>query len=368
MLHQSKLSINSPGDTYEREADRVAEDVVNATHEIPHERANAINASSVGRDIQRFIPATNLEIRRQIGDDGGSESFQDIEDVSDDEEYEGGEDDESGMPKREAGVSGAEKASVAELPSSHGHPIDPSVRKFMESRFGVGFEGVRIHTDAATAESAKELHAQAYTVGANIYFGQGKYSPQTDQGIGLLAHELTHVIQQTGAANYHRVQRKSAPPRKKVNVCSAGSCPQGKQPKEVIDDCRKSGPVDENKFISALNVSLSQKTVEVVWSDGKTETWPCSPNPNATPEKDDDRVGVKCSVKHTNAITKKRRKPDGMAWFTGFASEGRRIGFHNSQPVGPGFVSHGCVRVCCDKAEIINKNSWSGKTNITVKA
>jgi hypothetical protein len=73
-----------------------------------------------------------------------------------------------------------------------------------------------------------------------------------------------------------------------------------------------------------------------------------------------DLVGIKCSVNHTNL------KRDGMAWFTGFESQGYRIGFHNSQPVGPRHTSHGCVRVLCGPARIINQNSASGVTTINV--
>jgi hypothetical protein len=69
-------------------------------------------------------------------------------------------------------------------------------------------------------------------------------------------------------------------------------------------------------------------------------------------------VGTKCTINHTNM------QRDGMAWFTGLESQGLRIGFHDSQPVGAGFVSHGCIRVVCDVAALINHNTWSGVTTI----
>ena len=76
-----------------------------------------------------------------------------------------------------------------------GHPMDPSTRNFMETRFGVDFGSVRLHTDAPTAESAKALHARAFTVGNDIGFAHGQYSPGSQAARSLLAHELAHVVQ-----------------------------------------------------------------------------------------------------------------------------------------------------------------------------
>jgi hypothetical protein len=77
--------------------------------------------------------------------------------------------------------------------------LDAAPRSFMESRFGATFSGVRVHADGPAAESARGLNALAYTVGNNIVFGAGQYTPGTANGNRLLAHELTHVLQQTGS-------------------------------------------------------------------------------------------------------------------------------------------------------------------------
>jgi hypothetical protein len=79
-----------------------------------------------------------------------------------------------------------------------------------------------------------------------------------------------------------------------------------------------------------------------------------------------DTIGVKCGASHTNQITKKRKVPDNMGWFTGLSKHGRSVGFHDSQPVGSGQVSHACIRVCCNHAKTINQNTWSGKTTVNV--
>lgn len=83
--------------------------------------------------------------------------------------------------------------------SSSGRPLDPKTRNTMESRIGFDFGKVRIHTDARAAASAKALGARAYTVGNNIVFASGRFAPQTTAGRRLLAHELTHVVQQNPA-------------------------------------------------------------------------------------------------------------------------------------------------------------------------
>jgi hypothetical protein len=80
--------------------------------------------------------------------------------------------------------------------SSPGQLLDAGARAFMEPRFGHDFSGVRVHTDAKAAESARAVNALAYTVGMDVVFGEGKYAPGTSEGRRLLAHELTHVVQQ----------------------------------------------------------------------------------------------------------------------------------------------------------------------------
>jgi Domain of unknown function (DUF4157) len=77
-----------------------------------------------------------------------------------------------------------------------GTPLEAPVRAEMEGRFGQDFGHVRVHTDAAADDSAKAVNAQAYTVGSDIVFQRGNYVPGSDSGKHMLAHELTHVVQQ----------------------------------------------------------------------------------------------------------------------------------------------------------------------------
>ena len=105
-------------------------------------------------------------------------------------------------PAGAAGPSGAV--------GSGGRPLDAGTRAFMESSFGRDFSGVRVHTDGAAARAAQDAHALAYTVGSHIYFGASMFAPATTAGRRLLAHELTHVVQQAGAGD-RSLQRQKAP-------------------------------------------------------------------------------------------------------------------------------------------------------------
>lgn len=88
---------------------------------------------------------------------------------------------------------------VNEVLASPGSPLDPGTRAFMEPHFGHDFSRVRVHADHKAAGSAQAVNALAYTVGNNIVFGARQYAPQSSQGQRLLAHELTHVVQQAGS-------------------------------------------------------------------------------------------------------------------------------------------------------------------------
>jgi len=88
---------------------------------------------------------------------------------------------------------------VHEVLNSQGQPLDTTTRAFMEPRFGHDFSRVRVHANSKATESAKAVNALAYTVGQDVVFGDGQYAPGTSAGQKLLAHELTHVVQQSGS-------------------------------------------------------------------------------------------------------------------------------------------------------------------------
>jgi len=82
---------------------------------------------------------------------------------------------------------------------SSGQALDSSVQRNMETAFGADFSGVRVHTDPQADQLNQSLSATAFTTGQDIFFSKGEYNPQSSGGQHLLAHELTHVIQQNGA-------------------------------------------------------------------------------------------------------------------------------------------------------------------------
>lgn len=104
--------------------------------------------------------------------------------------------------------------------SSSGQKMSDSSRNFFEPRLGHDFSGVRLHTDSVAAKSARSINALAYTSGNNIVFNSGQYSPESDSGKKLMAHELTHVIQQGGNIQPKLIQRQVAD----VDPTTSSSC------------------------------------------------------------------------------------------------------------------------------------------------
>jgi len=101
---------------------------------------------------------------------------------------------------------------VHEVMGSPSQPLDPATRDFMEPRFGYDFSRVRVHSGTFAEQSTRDVNAKAYTVGHDIVFGAGQYMPGTRHGAQLLAHELAHVVQQQGIAQFPvRIQRYEGP-------------------------------------------------------------------------------------------------------------------------------------------------------------
>lgn len=116
------------------------------------------------------------------------------------------------------GDAGAAPASVDRVLSGSGRPLDPAVQQDMGQRFGHDFSQVRVHTDSVAEQSAQDINAHAYTVGHNIVFGAGGFAPRSHEGRRLIAHELTHVLQQSDGDGL-RIQRQEPP--KKESVATA---------------------------------------------------------------------------------------------------------------------------------------------------
>ncbi len=175
---QPKLEIGAPGDAAEQEADRIAEQVMRR----PEPAANSESCGGRGEHAMASV---------------------------------------SGVQTKSAGAgsgSGIDAPPIVhEVLNSPGRPLDDATRAFMEPRFGRDFSGVRVHTDGLAATAADSINARAFTAGNHIAFQRGEYNPASSSGKIILAHELTHTIQQGANSSQPTVQRlqsaKDKPPK-----------------------------------------------------------------------------------------------------------------------------------------------------------
>ncbi len=226
---QPSPRISQPGDADEKEADRVAAQVMARTFD-----GAAIDARPVPITLQRKCKKC--------------------------------EDEELPVQRKAAGPAPAQPAAAAQAAVNigGGRPLETPTRNFFESRFGHGFEQVRVHDDAAADRSARALHAKAYTFGQHISFARGEYRPDTVAGKSLLAHELTHVLQQRSGIMPKRIQRFSV---------------------ESTADCNPAGFTDQNK-----TGVVNNPDGEVAYT---VNGIPTADNPQGVPAKDPENKLIK---------------------------------------------------------------------------
>lgn len=152
---QGKTIIGQPGDKYEQEAERIADQIMRMPQRVVREETNQ---HMVSKDAY-------VQPQKTDGD--------------------------------------SKQIDMSETKLNHGgHRLSESTRTYFESRMRHDFSAVRIHTGSAVSDAAQSINARAFTVGEHIAFNQGQYSPESSRGKRLLAHELTHVIQQDGRAGF----------------------------------------------------------------------------------------------------------------------------------------------------------------------
>jgi hypothetical protein len=113
---------------------------------------------------------------------------------------------------------GLDTSAVEGVVSGGGRHLDPGLRRTMEARFGYDFGSVRIHDDAHAHAAARDVQANAFTVGDHIAFAAGRFAPQSPEGAHVLAHELAHVVQQQGGTSSTHVQRQEIPAELQTSV------------------------------------------------------------------------------------------------------------------------------------------------------
>jgi hypothetical protein len=205
---QTKLKIGQPDDKYEREADRIA-DMVMSMPEPRVQRQVGPEAEEEDETVQTKPLTAQITplVQRQVEPEEEEEQEKLIQAKltkdawlqRQEEEVEEEEEQEPIQAKQAEGqvpqIGRGLEARVRSLRDG-GRPLSPSVRSFFEPRFGHDFSQVQVHTGVQAAQSAQLANARAFTLGRDIVFGSGQYVPETETGQRLLAHELTHVIQQ----------------------------------------------------------------------------------------------------------------------------------------------------------------------------
>ena len=179
---QTKLTVGAPGDQYEQEADRVASDVV-----------AQINSPQAQRPVQReAMPEEEDELQmKPMAHTLQREAMPEEED----------ELQMKPMVQRNTVDSGDASAGLESAINSArggGQSLDEDLQRSMGQAMGTDFSGVRVHTDTQADQLNQSIQARAFTTGQDVFFRQGAYQPESRGGQELIAHELTHVIQQNG--------------------------------------------------------------------------------------------------------------------------------------------------------------------------
>lgn len=196
MAIQAKLNIGEPNDKYEKEADETAAKVV-----------QQINTSSQGQSVQR---QESMEEEDELQMKSDVPILQRQESMEEEDELQM----KSLIQRREdlgGGVASTDLESSIQNARGSGQALEPNLQEEMGQAMGADFSGVRVHTDAQSDQLNKSIQAKAFTTGQDVFFRQGAYVPSSRNGQELIAHELTHVVQQNGKAvqrSFHTKQQK----------------------------------------------------------------------------------------------------------------------------------------------------------------
>jgi len=243
---QAKLSVSAPNDIYEQEADRVAKAVTRTDKsQVQRQEEEEMlqgKAAQVQRQVEEeeepiqpkiqrqeeeeMLQGKAAQVQRQVEEEEEPLQTKLVSEVQRQEEPEEEEEEEpvqtklaTDMQRQEeeeelqGKAAGSQPATVPEdlearikAERGGGHPLSDNTRGPMEQSFGADFSGVRVHTDSEADALNKQISAKAFTSGQDVFFRENEYSPGSDSGRELIAHELTHVVQQTGG---QKVQSKT---------------------------------------------------------------------------------------------------------------------------------------------------------------
>ena len=212
-LIQAKLKVSRPGDRYEQEADRVAEQVMRMPEPVAAQSAIVPKQDRLPHLPRHGSECVEGELHRLTREEDEKEQHLQAKAVM----------------GHSAQSSNAADPHISDT-SGNGQPLPASVRAFFEPRFSRDFGHVRVHTDDQATRSAQGVNALAFTVGRDVVFDRGQYTPETVAGRGLLAHELAHVVQQSTPSSPHQgpnltnpVDARTGPTaRQRLNISRLG--------------------------------------------------------------------------------------------------------------------------------------------------
>jgi hypothetical protein len=289
---------------------------------------------------------------------------------------------------------------VDDVLRSSGQPLDAGTRVFMESRFGHDFSQVRVHTDTKAATSARAMYALAYTLGHDVVFGSGQYAPHTSAGQRLVAHELTHVVQQSAAGDHiatRGVASDSSPDE--LEAASTAEAVLAGRALPTIAPARFQLQRQAAPYIKRITVHLTPpQSADLEWrgtaptgasgsdhftvSTGKgygdpldprgTCTRSCCTDPMtqcAPPWNQPGRVGACCTY-HGNSYWTGTplAEHNTWKWWTPIQPyySSRGIALHQHPDVTGQPIGHGCVRMLEPNAKRIHDYSNGRQTNVTI--
>jgi pyrrolidone-carboxylate peptidase len=281
---------------------------------------------------------------------------------------------------------------VHEVLRSPGRPLDSATRGEMQSKFAYDLSQVRVHTDQQAADSARAVDALAYTVGNNVVFGSGQFQPRSVSGQQLLAHEITHVIQQRTNAPAISLGVSAIDPSPHAEAearnaeISARTEPSGLAPAlngPSLQRAPKGGSSTSKAPPHITNILVDQNTkqqVTATFSDGSTKSDDCSTGKGHCCFDDSAgaALGGACSASRSNqtdnnctpvgdftVTTKVPKTAGGIEFWTQF-HDAKQVALHKYWPVDGTPLSHGCVRLKESMAKIIFEGSRERVTKVKV--
>ena len=209
ILVQPKLKIGEPGDKYEQEADKVAAQVVQKINSPTTQRQELgeeedLQMKSETGTIQRedLPDEDELMMKSETG------TIQ-REELPEEEELQMKSETIQRQSKVDTSTASDELETSLNNARSGGQSLQPELRMKMESAMGADFSAVKVHTDDKADRLNKSIQAKAFTTGKDVFFRQGEYNPGSQGGQELIAHELTHVVQQGGNSVQKSSQKES---------------------------------------------------------------------------------------------------------------------------------------------------------------